>query len=459
MPKREGIMPKTARDSALHVLRAVEAEGAYANLAMNKILGEHRLSKLDRAFATELGYGSIRTLNTLDWILSGFLKKPLSEQTVWTRNILRLAVYQIFYMDKVPAAAACNEAVEQTKRFGSAGEAKFVNGVLRNIIRSRERIKFPSLAEDPVDHIALKYSHPIWLVERWLKEFGLEDTIALCRADNAAPPNTVRVNTLRVDLPTLVEKLRDEGVSCVKTRYAPEGLEIKGFPTLNDLTSFREGLFVVQDESSMLVGHAVGPSPGMRVIDVCSAPGGKTTHLAQLMRDQGTIIASDIYPHKLRLVIENCQRLGIKCVQPEVRDARELSASYAEWVDCVLVDAPCSGLGVLRRRPDARWRKEPEQIPGLINLQEAILAEAARCVRLGGVLVYSTCSITDEENLGQVQKFLAGHPHFRLEDLNGLLPAELADREALARGYVQLLPHLHGTDGFFIARMRRHDRG
>ncbi|MDI6711324.1 MAG: 16S rRNA (cytosine(967)-C(5))-methyltransferase RsmB [Bacillota bacterium] len=444
-----------AREIALHVLKAVEADGAYANLALNRALEEHQPSKLDRGFATELAYGTVRTLNTLDWIISRFLQKPLAAQNIWVRNILRQGAYQLFYMDRVPPPAACNEAVELAKKYASPGTAGFVNGVLRNIIRHREEIVFPSLEEDPVGHISLKYSHPTWIVERWLDEFGIEGTIALCRANNVTPPNTVRTNTLRITREALAERLEAEGLQVQKTRFAPEGLEIKGFYSLHALPSFQEGLFQVQDESSMLVAHAVNPVPRSRALDVCSAPGGKTTHLAQLMRDEGTVMALDVHPHKLELIRQNCRRLGVTSVQAVLKDARDIPGAFTEWADYVLVDAPCSGLGVLRRRPDARWRKEPAQMAALVRLQDAVLQAAARCVRPGGVLVYSTCSITHEENLGQVQNFLGRHPDFVLEDLGPFLPGGLAEPALLARGHVTMYPHVQGTDGFFIARMRR----
>lgn len=445
----------TAREIALHVLKTVEADGAYANVALNRELETYQPSKLDRGFATELAYGSLRTLNTLDWIVSRFLQKPLAAQNIWVRNILRLGVYQLFYMDRVPPAAAGNEAVELVKRYATPGEAGFVNGVLRNIVRRHAEIVFPPLGEDPVGHISLKYSHPTWIVERWLNEFGVDETISLCLANNITPPNTVRANTLRITRGSLAERLEREGLQVKKTRFAPEGLEIKGFYSLHQLLPFQDGLFQVQDESSMLAAHALSPTPHSRVLDTCSAPGGKATHLAQIMRDEGTVMALDVHPHKLALIEENCRRLGISSVQAALKDARNLPDSFTNWTDYALVDAPCSGLGVLRRRPDSRWRKEPGQIAALARLQDAFLQAAAPCVRPGGVLVYSTCSIAHEENLDQVQHFLTQQPEFTLDDLRPFLPAGLAPPGDLARGYLTIYPHIQGTDGFFIARMRR----
>nr|MBU4513665.1 16S rRNA (cytosine(967)-C(5))-methyltransferase RsmB [Bacillota bacterium] len=314
-----------AREIALHILKAVEADGAYANLALNRTLEQHQPEKQDRAFATELAYGTLRTLNTLDWIISRFLQKPLGAQSVWVRNILRTGVYQIFYMDRVPPAAACNEAVELTKKFGTPGAVGFVNGVLRNIVRKKDELVFPSPETDLVSHISLRYSHPTWMVERWLREFSVEETVAICKANNNTPPNSIRTNTLRISPEELKVLLEQEGLSARPSRLAPEGLEIKGFLSLRMLQSFRDGLFQIQDESSMLVAHAVNPAPRTRVIDACSAPGGKTTHLAQVMDNEGSVRAFDLHPHKLDLVRENCSRLGITCVETMILDARNLS--------------------------------------------------------------------------------------------------------------------------------------
>ncbi|MBM7855742.1 16S rRNA (cytosine967-C5)-methyltransferase [Desulfohalotomaculum tongense] len=445
----------TARELALKVLKAVEEEGAYANLALNKILEKYQPGKLDRAFTTELTYGTLRTLNTLDWVISRFLKQPLASQTVWVRNILRLGTYQLLFLEKIPPAAACNEAVELAKKYAHGGVVKFVNGVLRNITRNLDQIEYPDINSDPVGHVSLKYSHPSWLVERWLKEYGIKETIALCKANNLTPPNTIRTNTLRLSRDELIEKLHQEGVKTEKTRYAVEGLNIKDFLSFRSLKSFQEGLFQVQDESSMLVGHALNPAHGSRVIDAAAAPGGKTTHLAQLMENTGVIMAFDLHEHKINLINDNCRRLGITNVKGKAKDAREIAAEFENWADYVLLDAPCSGLGVLRRRADVRWRKEAYQISAIVKLQREMLESVCRCVRPGGVLLYSTCTITKEENINQIRSFLAKHSEFRLEDLTPLLPAALSGEPGVRQGYIQLLPHVHGMDGFFMARMRK----
>ncbi|MHB8170057.1 MAG: 16S rRNA (cytosine(967)-C(5))-methyltransferase RsmB [Thermincolia bacterium] len=443
------------REQALLVLHAVEQEGAYANLELNKVLEKSQPSKLDRGFITELVYGTLRSLHHLDWVLGRFLSRPLDTLTPWIRNILRLTVYQLFYLDKVPPSAAVNEAVNLAKNYGHGGTVKFVNGVLRNLLRNKEKIEYPDLAKEPALYISVVYSHPLWMVEKWLAQYGQEATIELCRANNEASPTTIRTNTLRTNRAALAAKLAEEGLEVRETLYIPEGLTVSGFASLGNLPAFKEGLFQVQDESSMAVGHICRPQEGSLVIDVCSAPGGKTTHLAQLMNNRGTIIALDIHSHKLGLIRDNCQRLGITCVQAHNMDARQLPDQWKEQADLVLVDVPCSGLGVLRRRPDARWRKEAQDLPAIQKLQLEILMAAAQCVKPGGTLVYSTCTITPEENTQVIEKFLAAHPEFAKEDLTPSLPEPLRqlDLPSTKEGYLQLLPHLHGMDGFFIAKI------
>ncbi len=447
-------MPKpSARDLALMVLKEVDEEGAYSNIALNHVLEAYRPGKLDRSFATELVYGTLRSLNTIDWILGHFIKQTLEKQTAWVRNILRLGAYQIINMDRVPDSAAVNEAANQARRYSHAGAVKFVNGVLRNVIRGYRNIEYPSLESNPVGHISLRYSHPAWLVKRWIKEFGPEETIALCLANNSPAPNTVRTNTLKITREQLADRLTSEGVTSRLTSFAPEGLYIEGFVSLHRFGPFEEGLFQVQDESSMLVGHAVSPRPSSIVLDAASAPGGKATHMAQLMGDSGTVIAADVHPHKIKLIEDNCRRLGIDSVQAILADARDFPGEMSARADYVLVDAPCSGLGVLRRRPDSRWRKNLKQTPEILELQRKILQSAAKCLKSGGVLVYSTCTLAGEENREQVETFIKNNPEFVADDLRPFLSKTLDIENTMKDGYLQMLPHKHGTDGFFIARM------
>ncbi|KNZ68735.1 sun protein [Thermincola ferriacetica] len=446
---------RSARKLALEVIYQVDREGAYSNIALNKVLEKYQPEKKDRAFITELVYGTLKRLNTLDWIAGRFVSRPLDSLTPWIRNIIRMGIYQIFFMDKVPNSAACNESVNLARKFGHQGTVKFVNGVLRNVVRHKDRLKWPDKDAEPVEYLSIHYSHPTWMVSLWLEEFGFEETEKLCRANNETPPNSIRTNTLKISRDELIGVLAGEGVECRKGEFAPETINISGFKSIASLKSHAQGLYLVQDESSTMVGHIVAPKPGSKVIDACSAPGGKTTHLAQLMNNQGRILAGDIHQHKMGLIKENCSRLGINIIEPALVDARELHKEYKEWADFVLVDAPCSGLGVLRRRPELRWRKTVNRFNELTALQMAILRSAAQCVKAGGVLVYSTCTVNRRENLDLVRSFLENAPEFRLDSLLPLFP-DTCDRTKFptaAEGYIQFLPHVHGTDGFFAARM------
>ncbi|MGO0122886.1 16S rRNA (cytosine(967)-C(5))-methyltransferase RsmB [Desulfothermobacter acidiphilus] len=448
-------MAVSARELALRVLYAVDVEGAYGNLALTSVMRRYQPQGPERSLLTELCYGTLRRLNTIDWVLAKFIKRPLCEQNPWIRNILRLTVYQILYLDRIPPAAATNEAVELAKKYAPTSMTGFVNAVLRRVVQRKDQISFPDLQQDPVDHVALKYSHPTWLVKRWLQEFGLEETISICEANNQPAAATLRTNLLRTSREELMERLRKEADLRVSpTRYAPEGIRVQGFFDLQHLPAYHEGLFYIQDESSMLAAHALAPASGAFVLDVCGAPGGKATHLAELMRDSGRILVLDVYAHRLSLVVANARRLGLKSVETLQADVRSINVQFAGQADYVLADVPCSGLGVLRRKPDIRWRKEPNIFSSLITLQQEILDSASACVRPGGVLLYCTCTLGEAENLEQIRHFLARHPEFMLEDLLPFLPRALDREGTLRHGYIQIMPY-QGMDGFFLARLRR----
>jgi len=449
----------SAREVALRLLTRIEQEAAYANLALGDWLNRSGVTGPDRGLATELVYGGLRHRLTLDWVIDQFSTTPTAKMTPWIRNILRQGVYQLLFLDRIPVNAAVSESVELAKRFGHPGTVRLVNAVLRGISRSKGTINYPDVKQEPVRHISVRYSHPEWMVQRWLGQFGLEGTIALCQTNNRAPDLFLRCNTLKVKPEELMPVLSEQGVKTEPAQLAPEGLKVvEGRLAVEELPSFGGGLFTVQGESSMLVGYAVKPRPGSTAVDCCSAPGGKTTHLAQLMQNHGRVYAFDIHPHRLGLVKDACRRLGIDIVETFMADARELPEWLDGKADAVLVDAPCSGLGVLRGRPDARWRKEPADLEQLPSLQLAILDRAAGCVCPGGVLVYSTCSIAPEENNGVIERFLKGHPEFTADNLLPFLPfspERPEDRHTAAEGWIQLLPHIHGTDGFFICRLKK----
>ena len=441
----------SARGLAFQVLQDVFADAAYANIALSKRLNDASLSPIDRRFATELVYGTIKACGTLDWMLGHFIKRPLGQTDPLVVNILRLGMYQLRFLDKVPPSAAVNEAVNLAKKHAHPGASGFVNAVLRSVIREPERIRYPNIDKDPVRGIALRECHPEWLVRRWLKQIGPEETLALCRFNNSQPPLSLRTNTLKISRDELLAKLLASGAEAEGSLLAPEGIVCR---RLGDepLQYIRTGLCQAQDESSMLVAHVVAPRPGETVIDACAAPGGKSTHLATLMQNRGRVLAGDIHAHKIPLIEDNQRRLGLSIIEAKQLDATQLHTTLTNQADRVLVDAPCSGLGVLRRRPDARWRKE-DSLQGLPTLQTAILSSAAQCVKPGGVLVYSTCTLEQAENEAVVTRFLDGNPQFVLDETGSFLPTPRNEK------MITLWPQRDGTDGFFIARMVRKAEG
>ena len=442
---------QSSRSVALGVLQDVFVTKAYANIALSKRLNESMLSPLDRRLATELVYGTVKACGTLDWILGHYIKKALSQTDPMVLNILRLGVYQLYFLDKIPSSAAVNESVNLAKNFAHQSSTGFINAVLRSVLREPEKVRYPNLVKDPVRHIALREFHPEWLVRRWLDKLGVEETQALCRFNNETPPLTLRTQTLRISREDLMEKMTNSGAEVEPSLLAPEGILCRRMGD-EPLRFLREGLCQAQDESSMLVAHVVAPKPGEFVIDACAAPGGKSTHLATLMQNQGRVLAIDIHPHKMSLIEDNRQRLGLSIIEAKQLDATEMHLFYALQADRVLVDAPCSGLGVLRRRPDARWRKE-DSLKELPELQKKILNSVAQCVKPGGILVYSTCTLEDAENTAIVQQFLWDHPEFCLDPAGSFLPIPRAE------SMVTLWPQRDGTDGFFIARMSRKAEG
>ncbi len=443
-----------ARDGALVVLREVELQDAYVNLALNRVLGRTTLSPQDRALLTELSYGVLQRLNTLDWILSLYLERPLQQLTPWIRNILRLGAYQLCYLQRVPAAAAVDEAVKQAHRYGHQGVAGLVNAVLRKVSNRKEKLPWPAQRRSPDQYLSLHYSYPLWMVQRWLAELGFKETEALCAAGNDPAPLTVRTNILRLTRPELRQKLEQEGVATEELQYAPEGLRLKLSGRLEELESFRHGLFQVQGEASMLVAPLLNPRPGETVLDLCSAPGGKTVHMAMLMENKGTIIAADLHPHRLKLVEGAARRQGVEIIFPEKLDGRDIPADKQGFFHRVLLDVPCSGLGVLRRKGDLKWRRQPEDIEALVGLQDQLLRGAFSALRPGGVLLYSACTFEPEETVDVIKRFLGEEPDASLSLLAPLLPEALRVEEK-EEGLLRLWPHRHALDGFFMARIRK----
>ncbi len=445
-------MIKSARQIALEVIYQVNEEGAYANIALDQALLACQLNdSRDKGLVTELTYGSIKNRGHLDYILDQFAKVKTTKMDKMVRNILRLALYQMLYLERIPTSAAVNEAVNLAKKNANRGSEKFVNGILRNIDRNREKIVYPQKKRQPVQYFSVMYSFPQWMVEQWYKNYGAAQTEALCRYFNEPQPLWIRANTLKISPKELERRLLERGYQVTASHVIEEGLCLSGEFNLHQLDLFQDGYFIVQDLSSMHVAHAAAPQKGQRVLDVCSAPGGKTTHLAQLMDNTGEIVACDIHAHRLQLIEENAARLGITNIITQLADGRHLGEVLTGTFDVVLVDAPCSGLGVLGRRADARWSKRRSDIKLLAQLQQEILQQAAALTKAGGTLVYSTCTMTAEENQQVIDSFLADHSEFILDTQ---LTQCWGETEYQA-GMVQFLPFRDHMDGFFIAKLKR----
>lgn len=442
------------REVALKTIYDINEKSAYSNIAINKNLEDRNLKDVDKAFITELVYGTIKWKLTIDWIIGCFSSVKLRKISPWILNILRLGVYQLLYTDKVPESAACNESVLLAKRYGHAASSGFVNGVLRSIARNKSSIRYPDRTSETIKYLSIRYSHPEWMVESWLKRYGLEFTEKLLESNNGLPELTVRVNTLKTDVEGLVSELKEEGIETERTKYLSEALALKNPSAISHLNSFKKGLFQVQDQSSMLVARILDPAPGEMVMDVCSAPGGKSTHIAQLMEDKGVVISRDIHEHKIRIIEDTAKRLGITIIKAEMYDAVKIDNNYIGKADRVLVDAPCTGFGIIRRKPDIKWSRSSGDTKEIKDLQYRILTAASSYVKPGGCLVYSTCTIEPDENENRIKDFISKNSGFEMEDITSLLPAELRSDESQS-GFIQLYPNVHGIDGFFIARMRR----
>lgn len=439
------------RRAAFDILARIEKERSYADILIDRELARGELRGPDRGLLTELVYGVLRRRGTLDHIIDQFSRQKVGRLERNVLILLRLGLYQMFFLDRIPVCAAVNESVKLAKILAPRA-AGFINAVLREADRQRENIRYPDRERDPVAFLAARHSHPAWIAARWHEQLGPKEAELLAQSMSEPPLPTIRTNTLKIPREALAARLGCEGATAAVTRYAPDGLQISSALPPAKLPSFADGLFFIQDESSQLAATFLAPLPGERVLDLCAAPGGKATHLAQLMTNRGALIACDTAPRKLALIEANARRLGIDIITTRTVDATKPLLLDGKF-DRILVDAPCSGLGVLRRNPEGKWWKTPADVAELASRQKAILHNAAALLADGGTLLYATCSTTPEENEEVIADFLSKHPDFMLEDLRRLFPA-FADLFTEA-GCFRSWPHRHGMDGFFAARLRR----
>jgi 16S rRNA (cytosine967-C5)-methyltransferase len=445
--------PADARALAWEILRRVEEEGAYADVLLGHALSSSGLATRDQALVTRLVYGTLAWQGYLDHVIAAFSRRPPHALDAPIRSVLRLALFQTCLLSKIPDFAAVNTAVQLAKRFHGGAAAGLVNAVLRRATAEWQHVPLPSLQDDPIGHLATRWSHPAWLVQRWLAQYGFDETEALLRANNEPAPTVLRVNRIKTEPGQLLARLREGGCTAHPTRYAPTGVHLEHGGTPDRLPGYRDGSFSVQGEASQLVGLLTAPRPGDRVLDACAAPGGKTTHLAELMENRGALIALDANPRGIERVDRVTRRLGVSIVRTAVADAA-MWQSPADGFDCVLVDAPCSGLGTLRQHPELRWRRTAEDIAGRASLQQRLLLHLAGAVRPGGTLVYATCTLTAEENDAVLGALLRTRPDFSRSDPRPLLPPP-ARALVDADGILRTFPHRHGLDGFFAARLKR----
>ena len=438
---------KTARALAYEALFAVLEKDAYANLALQASF-RMPLSPEDRKFLTELVYGTLRHLQTLAWHIDKISSRPLRKLDAPVRILLLLGLDQLLYMNSVPDSAAVNETVKIAKRVTHAGNVKFVNAVLRNWLRKKDTLRLPTAEEAPVLSAALSLNMPTWLIRRWQKAFGAEKATAVLQAFQDIRPTDIRVNPLKISKETLMKELSEMGSAPSEIPGIADGLSLKDAGPFFRARFLADGTAYVQNRASMLPAVVLAPEAGETVLDMCAAPGSKTTQIGAMMGNTGRVVCWDLYPHKVKLLAENAKRLGLANVFPSVHDATKIEGNNIAAFNRVLLDAPCSGLGVLGRKIEIRWRRKENDLAAFPPLQEKLLDAAAKAVKPGGILVYSTCTLERAENEEQVAAFLARHENFEQ------VPFTAGEKNA-PTGMLTLWPDTDGCDGFFVAKLRR----
>jgi 16S rRNA (cytosine967-C5)-methyltransferase len=444
----------SARQTAFLALRDIDRRDSYTDIALDRVLQKSDLKGSDRGLVTELVYGIVRRQRTLDTLIEQFGQKPISKQAPDLRRILQMGLYQLRYLDQIPESAAVNTSVELAKDNGLKGLSGVVNGILRQYIRLSETHQDPLILPDQlIPKLGILYSFPDWIIALFLEQFGQIETELLCQYFNQPPTIDIRINPLKTTLETVEKAFQDQEIVVTRLPGFPQALRLtKGTRAIQKLPGFQEGWWTVQDASAQLVAHFLDPQPNQVIIDACAAPGGKTTHIAELMGDQGTIWACDRTASRLKKLDKTKQRLGINSIQTLVGDSREFK-QFTHLGDRVLVDAPCSGLGTLHRNPDLRWRQTPDKIQELTQLQGELLTQAASWVKPQGSLVYGTCTLNFQENQAVIQRFLENHPHWRICPLSSFLPQSFVNN---TDQWIQIFPHRQKMDGFFIVKLERY---
>ncbi len=445
-----------SRNLALNALNNAENAPGQAERRLESLFSQNpRLSERDRAFAVHLVQGVLRWQIRLDWILKQYVRFSFKKIDPSVLNILRLALFQILFLDRVPESAAVNEAVKQTKSMGQKHVVNFVNGVLRQICREKEHLPYPHPEKERDLYQSVYYAYPLWLVKKWFHELGPDLTEQLLKAGNEIPRTTIRTNTLRTRRRDLLDRLLEEGVESRAVPFAPEGIELLDFRgSISRLRAFQDGLFQVQGEAAQICSHLLSPGKGTNIADMCAGLGGKSTHLAELMGDRGRVFSLDTSIHRLKGLQQNVKRLCINSVFPLVADAMA-PVSFLRWsVNKIMVDGPCSGLGVISKHPDTKLAKKEGDIKRMAMIQKSIMTQSLHALHSGGEMLYAACTISKEENEGVVEQFLQENDGIALENLRRHIPGwgiDLVDDN----GFFKTFPHIHGMEGFFAALFRK----
>lgn len=438
-----------ARELALKVLLDIEENNNYSNIAINKHFKNVNLNNQDRGLATEIIYGVVENKYYLDYIIDKLSKIKCKKMNIYVKILLRMGIYQILLLNSISDYAAVNETVSLVKKYDKRSSG-FVNAILRNVIRQKDTIGEVDLKDDKIMYLATRYSYKPWMIKNWINSFSEEFTEDLLEANSEKPSVYLRTNTLKISRDSLIEKLKSEGINCSIVPTVDEAIRVENLKNIENNQLFKDGLFTIQDISSMIVGKVMNPKENSLVLDVCSAPGGKTTHLATLMNNAGKVVSRDIFDHKLKLIQSTVDRLGLTNVEVQSFDASVLDEESIDKFDYVLADVPCSGLGIIRRKPEIKY-KEKAELKELPKIQKAILKNASKYVKVGGTLIYSTCTIQDNENIEVIKDFLDNNNNFKLVPINEVK----VDLDNQDNGYLKIYPNIHDIDGFFIAKLER----
>jgi 16S rRNA (cytosine967-C5)-methyltransferase len=446
--EKQNLLLKNPRWVSAQILTRIERTDSYLDKLIENEFKSDKLNEKDKRLLNEITNGVMRNKLRIDWVLKKFYHGDFLKINSVIKNSLRVALYQFLFCDKIPEYAIVNEAVESVKLALSDKHSKLVNAVLRNILRQKDKIEFPDPEKDRIKYLSVYYSHPEWIVKKWVNRLGYDSTEAMLITNNKPKDISIRINSLKTDRDKLEVELLSQKIKFERSEYSDAYLTIKNFGELNALDVLKNGSIYIQDISAGLSVMLLDPKEGERIIDICAAPGGKATFIAEKMKNTGEIIAVDIFEMRLKIVEDNFKRLGITNIKTLAYDARTLAIEPA---DRVLVDAPCSGFGTLSKKPDIKWKQDPMQLEKLNQLQYEILVNAARHVKLNGVLVYGTCTIEPEENSMVIEKFLQANTNFILERADNFVPPEVVSE----KGFIETYPHIHKIDGSFSARLKR----